>query len=143
MQRCWSRAEQEGGFGASSSCWLLPLPQTLGFGGLHAPSPALLGGIQIFPWVPAGKCPTGNAAEEGRAGTSRRVWKGRAALGNSLSSNGRAGAARFPASCHGPSPGGSRSSFEVAILQLIKEVIVTRCSSFPSFSPCVYFGNIF
>lgn len=61
----------------------------LGFGGLHAPSPALLLGIQIFPWVPAGKCPTGKAAEEGRAGTSRRGWKGRAALGNSLSSNGR------------------------------------------------------
>lgn len=90
-----------------------------GICGLHAPSsePCSLGGAdRYFHGFQQENAPLGRQPEEGRAGTSRGVWEGRAALGNSSSSNGRAGAVWVPASCHGPSPGGSLPSFEVVLL---------------------------
>lgn len=83
-----------------------------GLGGFMYPalSPALFGRLTDISMSQEANAPPG------RAGTSWGVWEGRPALGNSLSSNGRAGDVCFPASCRGPSPGGSLSSFEVAIL---------------------------
>lgn len=119
-ERCWSRAEQEGGCGGySPTAGFSFFCRPLGFGGLHAPSfePCSLRRADRYSHgFQEANAPSGRQPEEGRAGTSRGVWKGRPALGNSLSSNGRAGAVWFPASCHGPSPGGSLSSFEMVIL---------------------------